>query len=366
VKIVHVVGARPNFMKVAPVMAALEGRPGVEQLLVHTGQHYSPEMSDLFFRELGLPEPDINLEVGSGGHGLQTGRIMERFEAVLTEHRPDVVLVVGDVNSTLACAIDAKKLDIPVIHVEAGLRSGDRSMPEEINRLATDAISDLLFTTDAGADANLLHEGVPQERIHRVGNVMIDTLLKHREAALARPTLRELGVEPRHYAVVTLHRPSNVDDEGIFRGIAGALAHVAAQLPVVFPVHPRTRSTMARFGLDDVFSEGNGFRLVEPAGYLDFLNLTANARIVLTDSGGIQEESTILGVPCLTLRHNTERPVTIDHGTNRLVGNDPEVIRAAADAVLSGADPADRRPELWDGRSAERIADVIVDVYGGP
>lgn len=363
-KIVHVVGARPNFMKVAPIIEQLAGVDGVEQLLVHTGQHYSAEMSDLFFTELGLPEPDINLEVGSGPHGQQTGRIMELFEQVLMDQRPDVVLVVGDVNSTMACAIDAKKLNIPVIHVEAGLRSGDRSMPEEINRLATDAISDLLFTTDRGATDNLVREGVDPAQIHMVGNVMIDTLLRHREAALKRPTLTDLGVRRGEYAVVTMHRPSNVDDPAVFVPLAEALAHVGAQCPIVFPVHPRTRNNIEKFDLQHLFTSERGFRLIEPAGYLDFLNLTANARIILTDSGGIQEESTILGVPCLTLRENTERPVTIDHGTNRLVGSSKSAIIEQADRVLAGDWQADRVPELWDGRAAERIRQVVLDVFG--
>lgn len=351
-------------MKVAPIIDQLAGAADIEQLLVHTGQHYSAEMSDLFFRELGLPEPDINLEVGSGSHGQQTGRIMELFEQVLMEHRPDVVLVVGDVNSTMACAIDAKKLNLPVIHVEAGLRSGDRTMPEEINRLATDAISDLLFTTDRGASENLLREGVDPDRIHMVGNVMIDTLMRHREAALQRSTLDDLGVRAGEYAVVTMHRPSNVDDPEVFVPLVEALAHVGAQCPIVFPVHPRTRNNIEKFDLGHLFSEARGFRLIEPAGYLDFLNLTANARIILTDSGGIQEESTILRVPCLTLRANTERPVTIEHGSNRLVGNDKHAIIEEADRVLSGNWQADRVPELWDGQAAGRIRQIIEREFG--
>ena len=366
-KIVHVVGARPNFMKVAPVMAAFARRDApdlpIVQRLVHTGQHYDQRMSQLFFEELGLPRPDINLEVGSASHGAQTGRIMEKFEAVLVEERPDLVLVAGDVNSTLACAVDAKKLGIPVAHVEAGLRSGDIGMPEEINRIVTDAISDLLFTTERQANGNC-HAG----EVHFVGNVMIDSLLAHRERALARPTLHELGLAKdgtvQRYAVLTLHRPSNVEDPERLAGLGEAIAVLGRHLPVVFPVHPRTRSRIASFGLDGLFGAANGYRCVEPLGYLDFLNLMANAHVVLTDSGGVQEETTILGVPCLTLRDNTERPVTVEQGTNRLVGSSPAQVRAGIEAFLDepAAPRAPRRvPELWDGHAAERIAQVVVD-----
>lgn len=366
-KIVHVVGARPNFMKVAPVMAAFARCDApdlpIVQRLVHTGQHYDQRMSQLFFEELGLPRPDINLEVGSASHGAQTGRIMEKFEAVLVEERPDLVLVAGDVNSTLACAVDAKKLGIPVAHVEAGLRSGDIGMPEEINRIVTDAISDLLFTTERQANGNC-HAG----EVHFVGNVMIDSLLAHRERALARPTLHELGLATdgtvQRYAVLTLHRPSNVEERERLAGLGEAIAVLGRHLPVVFPVHPRTRSRIASFGLDRLFGAANGFRCVEPLGYLDFLNLMANAHVVLTDSGGVQEETTILGVPCLTLRDNTERPVTVEQGTNRLIGAAPAHVRAGIQAFLDA--PATQRtphrvPELWDGHAAERIAQVVVD-----
>lgn len=369
-KVLHVVGARPNFMKVAPIMEAFETfrrqREGVplEQVLVHTGQHYDRQMSALFFDELGMPRPDINLSIGSGPHGQQTGRIMEAFEKVLMVQRPDLVLVVGDVNSTLACALDAKKLGIAVAHVEAGLRSYDRSMPEEINRLATDAIADLLFTTDAIADECLRQEGVPQERIFRVGNVMIDSLLKHRAKALARPTLQELelmeAAVPRPYALVTLHRPGNVDDRRVFRGIAEALVGIGRQMPVIFPVHPRSRARFAEFRLEELMSPANGIRLLEPLGYLDFVNLMANAAIVLTDSGGIQEETTILGVPCLTIRPNTERPITLQQGTNRLVGNRrDDILREFANALQHRGKPTPI-PPLWDGHAARRIVEVIV------
>ncbi|MGE0081199.1 MAG: non-hydrolyzing UDP-N-acetylglucosamine 2-epimerase [Thiohalomonadaceae bacterium] len=367
-KILHVVGARPNFMKVAPVMAAFSRRAQrlpITQRLVHTGQHYDRRMSELFFEELGLPRPDINLDVGSASHGAQTGRIMEKFEAVLLDERPDLVMVVGDVNSTLACAVDAKKMGIPVAHVEAGLRSGDIAMPEEINRIVTDAISDLLFTTERSAAHNC-HGG----EVHFVGNVMIDTLLAHRERALARPTLHELelmeGDTPRPYAVLTLHRPSNVETRAMLAGLGEAIADVGRRMPVIFPVHPRTQARIAGFGLDGLFSAENGYRCIEPLGYLDFLNLMANARAVLTDSGGVQEETTILGVPCLTLRDNTERPATVEQGTNRLVGASPAQVRAGIRAFLDerGHRPA-RVPELWDGHAADRIADVVIDWWRG-
>jgi len=373
-KIVHVVGARPNFMKVAPLVeAAKHCGLRLEQLIVHTGQHYDRAMSELFFEELGMPRPDVNLCVGSASHGVQTGRIMEAFEPVLQEHRPDLVLVVGDVNSTVACSIDAKKLGIPVAHVEAGLRSGDMSMPEEINRIVTDSIADLHFTTDRMAGENLVREGHAPDGIHFVGNVMIDTLLKHRARALERPTLAELGLvgddgsAPRPFALVTLHRPGNVDDPAVLRGIGEALVHLGRRMPVIFPVHPRSRARIEAFGLDELFSATHCIRLLEPQGYLDFMNLTAHAAAVLTDSGGIQEETTILGVPCLTLRPNTERPITIAEGTNRLVGNRRDDIVAAIDALFAPAGVAGRNPvpELWDGHAAERIVEVLADYLSG-
>lgn len=375
-KILHVVGARPNFMKVAPIIDAFDAYAGspeaeveVRQVLVHTGQHYDRAMSELFFEQLGMPKPDINLSIGSGPHGWQTGRIMEAFEPVLLEQRPDLVLVVGDVNSTLACAIDAKKLGIPVAHVEAGLRSGDRSMPEEINRLATDAISDLLFATDRIACEALRREGVPEERIHFVGNVMIDSLLKHRDQALRQPTLRQLGLlgpegKPQPYAVVTLHRPSNVDDPDALREIVAALALLGREMPVMFPVHPRSRGRFREFGLQPLLAEHGGIRLLEPLGYLDFVNLMANASLILTDSGGVQEESTILRVPCLTLRPNTERPITIEQGTNRLVPSSrcADIVAAVREVQLATA-VREVQPELWDGRAAERIVRALVNWF---
>jgi UDP-N-acetylglucosamine 2-epimerase (non-hydrolysing) len=370
-KIVHTVGARPNFMKAAPVIEALDqhnrtadASRRVEQILVHTGQHYDRRMSSLFFDELGLPRPDVDLGVGSGPHGQQTGRVMEAFEKVLEKERPDLVIVVGDVNSTVACAIDAKKLGIPVAHIEAGLRSRDMTMPEEINRIVTDSIADLLFTTDRGACRNLEREGVAPDRIHFVGNVMIDTLMKHRERALAMPTLQDLGLTgpsgAASYVLVTLHRPGNVDSPETLAEIGEALSEIGRTTTIVFPVHPRTRASIERFGLGRIFGERAGVRLLDPLGYLDFLNLQANARMTITDSGGIQEESTILGVPCLTLRPNTERPITVEQGTNRLVTAEKTAILAAFGESLGAGRTERRVPELWDGRSASRIVDVLV------
>jgi UDP-N-acetylglucosamine 2-epimerase (non-hydrolysing) len=358
-KILHVAGARPNFMKVAPVIRALDAR-GAMSILVHTGQHYDDAMSAAFFTDLGLPEPDVHLEVGSGSHAAQTARIMERIEPVLLEHRPDLTAVVGDVNSTIAAALVCAKLGLPVAHVEAGLRSFDRTMPEEVNRVLTDQVSDLLFITSPEAEDNLIAEGVARSKIHFVGNPMIDSLESHRERARSSTALHTLGVTPGGYGLVTLHRPSNVDDPQIFRGILDALLDVAGQVPLVFPAHPRTVKMIGEFGLGSAVS-GSGLTVVEPLGYLDFLHLMANARIVLTDSGGIQEETTILGVPCMTLRWNTERPITVELGTNRLVGTDPEAIRREARSVLAAPMPSGARPPLWDGKAGDRIADIIVN-----
>jgi UDP-N-acetylglucosamine 2-epimerase (non-hydrolysing) len=355
-KVLNVVGARPNFMKIAPIVAEIESRSGVEQILVHTGQHYDEAMSASFFNDLGIPRPDVNLEVGSGSHAEQTARVMLAFEPVLLEHRPDWVVVVGDVNSTVATSLVAVKLGVRVAHVEAGLRSRDRRMPEEINRLATDAIADLLLTPSRDADENLLAEGHAREKIVFVGNVMIDTLLAQRERARASRVLDDLGLEAGGYAALTLHRPSNVDDRETLAGIFSALERIAERLPVVFPVHPRTRARIEEFAIEP----SSRIRLVDPLGYLDFLKLYSESRIVLTDSGGIQEETTALGIPCLTLRENTERPVTVAEGTNRIVGSDPERIVAAAFDVLDGRVALEGRiPELWDGRAAARIVDAL-------
>ncbi|HEY8469317.1 MAG TPA: UDP-N-acetylglucosamine 2-epimerase (non-hydrolyzing) [Longimicrobiales bacterium] len=363
IKVMHVAGARPNFMKVAPVMEALRQYPQVCQYLVHTGQHYDDRLSRTFFEELEIPRPDVNLGVGSGTHAVQTARVMEAFEPVCLEWQPDVVVVVGDVNSTLACALVAAKLGIPVAHVEAGLRSFDWSMPEEINRVVTDRLSDLLFTTEPSANENLRREGVPAERIHFVGNVMIDTLLRHRSRARALRMPDRLGLVPGRFVLVTLHRPSNVDSPEALAPIVAGLERVAAEVPVVFPVHPRTRRT-----LDAVIAEGGGssMRLLEPLGYLEFLGLMCDAGVVVTDSGGIQEETTVLGVPCLTVRPNTERPITIEQGTNRLVRAEPGAIAEEALAALGAERRNGRRlPELWDGRAAERIAQILVNRFGG-
>jgi UDP-N-acetylglucosamine 2-epimerase (non-hydrolysing) len=359
-KVINVVGARPNFMKVAPIVAAMKKRPHAFQpLVVHTGQHYDSAMSDSFFQDLELPQPDTHLGVGSGSHAAQTAAVMERFEPVVLRERPDWVLVVGDVNSTIACALVCVKLGVKVAHVEAGLRSRDRSMPEEINRLLTDQIADLLFTPSPDADENLLAEGIPRERIRFVGNVMIDSLQKHLEKARELRTRVELGLDG-DYALLTLHRPSNVDLRESFERILAALEVIASKLPIVFPVHPRTRKTISELGLTDRVNSISAMRLVDPLGYLDFLNLSSNARLVLTDSGGIQEETTALGIPCLTLRENTERPITVEMGTNVVVGTDTNRIVAAATAALNGsAKHTTRQPPLWDGHTSERILDAL-------
>jgi UDP-N-acetylglucosamine 2-epimerase (non-hydrolysing) len=358
IKILNVVGARPNFMKMAPIMQALaKRRREIEQRLIHTGQHYDDAMSGSFFRDLGMQSPDIHLETRGGSYTEQTTQIMLAFEKVLTAEKPDWVVVVGDVNSTLACALVANKMSVRTAHVEAGLRSFDREMPEEINRLLTDRLSDLLLTPSKDADANLLREGVEPLRIVRVGNVMIDTLFRQIENAKSSQIVTRLELDDREYAVLTLHRPSNVDDPIALEGILGAMAELCKELPIIFPVHPRTRSRIEQFGL----CMPPELRLIEPLGYVDFLRLWSGSRLTLTDSGGLQEETTALGVPCLTLRENTERPITIEEGTNQLVGRDPVRILAAAREALS-ASPAStpRVPELWDGRTAERIADVLI------
>jgi len=357
VHIAHVVGARPNFMKIAPILAACAERSSLRSTLVHTGQHYDESMSQLFFDQLRIPRPDVNLDVGSGSHAQQTAMVLQRFEPVLLTERPDLVLVVGDVNSTLACSLAAVKLGIPVAHVEAGLRSFDRTMPEEINRLLTDAIADLLFVTEQSGMTNLLREGVDPDRVHFVGNVMIDTLLSHRAAAAASDVVDRLGVRSGAYAVLTLHRPANVDAPAVLRGILEPLAELARAMPVIFPVHPRTRSALATHG--SLLASGKGIRLVDPLGYLDFVRLMADARLVLTDSGGIQEETTILGVACVTIRDNTERPVTVTHGTNRLAGTTPEGIRATIAEVLKAATPSVPPPPFWDGQAGRRIAEIL-------
>ena len=364
-KLIIVAGARPNFMKIAPIIEALNKYPDrFSHLLVHTGQHYDDKMSRAFFDDLGLPKPDIDLEVGSGSHAEQTARIMIAFEKVCLAELPELIIVVGDVNSTMACTITAKKLGIKVAHVEAGLRSRDMTMPEEINRLCTDVLCDYLFTTDMQASGNLLKEGVIPDNIHFVGNVMIDTLKKHNDIARNLPLSEKLGLEKNNYAVVTLHRPSNVDDRDTFLGILQATLEIAQEIPIVFPIHPRTRKMAERYGFMSLLSPGdrsNGLQLTEPLGYLEFLHLNMGARMILTDSGGVQEESTVLGVPCLTLRDNTERPITCTQGTNQLVGSSKSKILEAARRILSGQTPTRGSvPDKWDGKAAQRIVDVLL------
>jgi UDP-N-acetylglucosamine 2-epimerase (non-hydrolysing) len=349
--ILHVVGARPNFMKAAPVISAIQTKAQVQQTLVHTGQHYDRNMSEVFFEQLGIPTPDVNLEVGSGTHAQQTAEIMSRFEPVALEKKPDLVLVYGDVNSTMAAAIVCSKLMIPVGHVEAGLRSFDRMMPEEINRMITDQLADWLFTPSKDGDRNLCREGVRPDRIYRVGNVMIDTLVRLLPEAMQNG---RNGLPPR-FALVTLHRPSNVDDDRILRGILNNLTDMSHELDVLFPVHPRTRRRIGEFGIDT-----KHVRLLDPMPYLEFLATQARAAVVITDSGGIQEETTFLSVPCLTLRQNTERPVTVEMGTNVLVGDDMTKLRAELSRILAGDGKHGTIPPLWDGHASERIADVLV------
>jgi UDP-N-acetylglucosamine 2-epimerase (non-hydrolysing) len=359
-KVICVCGARPNFMKIAPLVDALSRTREVTTLLVHTGQHYDERMSRLFFGELGIPKPDLNLEVGSCSHAVQTAEVMKRFEPVCIKHRPHWVVVVGDVNSTLAAALVASKLGIGIAHVEAGLRSFDRTMPEEINRVLTDAISDLLFVTELSGVENLRREGIADHKVHLVGNVMIDTLLRSRAQADRSVILSTLGIGKGKYAVVTLHRPSNVDDVKAFSSILAAFEQIAEDMPIIFPVHPRSRKNLEGSGLGDRAKGITNLRLVEPLGYLDFLKLMSDSAVVLTDSGGIQEETTILGVPCLTLRENTERPITVTQGTNRLTGSSTEAILKAYREVRDQPQRPAKVPELWDGRAADRIVTCLV------
>jgi UDP-N-acetylglucosamine 2-epimerase (non-hydrolysing) len=364
-KILNIVGARPNFMKMAPIIEAMNKYPKkIDHILVHTGQHYDQKMSKTFFEDLGMPKPDIDLGVGSGSHAEQTAKIMVAFEKVCLEQKPDLVIVVGDINSTMACTITAKKLGIKVAHVEAGLRSRDMNMPEEINRLCTDVLCDYLFTTDRIADDNLKHEGVADDKIFFVGNVMIDTLLKHKAKASQLDLLNRLGLIAGHYATLTLHRPSNVDDKESLEGILQALKEISVEMPIVFPIHPRTRKMIENFGLESYLNDSDkvqGIWITEPLGYMEFLHLNMNARMVLTDSGGLQEETTVLGVPCITMRFNTERPITCDEGTNILVGNRKDDILAAARKVLEGTALKGRVPDKWDGGAADRIVEILLN-----
>jgi UDP-N-acetylglucosamine 2-epimerase (non-hydrolysing) len=388
IRLLSVVGARPNFMKIAPIIAAFERAELkrdelkksdaiddclIEHCLVHTGQHYDELLSGNFFADLGLPTPDVNLQAGSGSHAAQTAEVMKRLEPVLLDYKPHMVLVVGDVNSTIAAALTAVKLGIGVAHIEAGLRSFDMTMPEEINRKLTDAVSSLLFVTEQSGVENLRREGVPDEKIFLVGNVMIDSLLQHRELAARSPILDRLGVrnngsDCRPYGVLTLHRPSNVDDPKTLQGILEAVSVLATEFPVFFPIHPRTRKNVESFGFGRYLAgatAGNSAGIVplDPLGYLDFLSLNDRARIVLTDSGGVQEETTVLGVPCLTLRENTERPATVQQGSNQVVGADSDRILAAARSVLQKPARESRRPPLWDGKAASRIVAIIREYF---
>ena len=373
--VICIVGARPNYMKVAPIIRAFAAHnPPIPTLLVHTGQHYDPAMKDRLFADLALPEPDVNLAVGSGSHAVQTAEVMKRFEPVIDEHGASAVLVVGDVNSTLACALVASKRHIPVVHVESGLRSNDRRMPEEINRILTDQISDVLYTTERSAHDNLAREGIAPERAVFVGNVMIDSLRASLPKAVpADVLLTQAGLDASRiaggYGVVTLHRPSNVDHADVLGPIIDALRTVSQRLPLVFALHPRTRNNLEQFGMLGRL-DAPGFLILPPQGYLEMLGLMSGARMVLTDSGGIQEETTALGVPCITIRENTERPITVDQGTNTLVGIDPQAIVGAARRVLDTGGKAGRIPEYWDGRCAERIAahlhDWLLRDHAGP
>ena len=389
-KIALVVGARPNFMKIAPIIKAIATYNNschlspvtIHHLLVHTGQHYDYEMSKVFFEDLELPEPDIYLGIGSGTHAEQTGKVMIEFEKVLFKEKPDLVIVVGDVNSTLACALASGKLDIRVVHVEAGLRSFDRTMPEEINRLLTDQISDFLFTPSPDANRNLKKEGIPEEKIFLVGDVMVDSLLYNLEKAKKSTILKRLGLQKglstancvltTDYCLLTLHRPSNVDDKGSFLRIINALTEISKHIPIIFPIHPRTKKQIESFGFGDYFTNSmtndlrlttndSGIRCVDPLGYLDFLNLMMHSKFVMTDSGGMQEETTVLGIPCLTLRDTTERPITISQGTNVLVCSDTQKIIDEAFKILDGKGKRGNRPEMWDGKAAERIIEVLLE-----
>jgi UDP-N-acetylglucosamine 2-epimerase (non-hydrolysing) len=358
-RVFTIVGARPNFMKAAPIHAAAVAR-GLDHQIIHTGQHYDEAMSKVFFEDLGMPEPSVYLGVGSGSHATQTAKVMIGLEEVFVAKKPDLVNVVGDVNSTVAAALVAKKLHIPVSHTEAGLRSRDLKMPEEINRMVTDVICDLLLTPSADGDENLLAEGKSPQSIVRVGNVMIDTLFMNLPKARELDLCSTYGVKEGEYAMLTMHRPSNVDREDAFTRITDALIDVSKQVPIVFPVHPRAEKNMDKFKLTSRYESAENIKLLKPLGYLEFMALVSRAKFMLTDSGGLQEETTALGIPCLTLRENTERPITVDEGTNIIVGTDPDKIRDQSAAILEGKGKSGRVPELWDGRASERIVDAIV------
>lgn len=363
-KILNIVGARPNFMKIAPIYAEMKRRESeFEPLIVHTGQHYDKKMSDAFFNDLGMPKPDVYLGIGSASHAAQTAKIMLEFEPIVIREKPDWVLVVGDVNSTIACALVCSKLGVKIAHVEAGLRSGDRGMPEEINRILTDSISDVLLTPSPDGNENLKKEGIPDEKVKLVGNVMIDSLFRNLEFASNSKILIDLDLADKDFAVTTLHRPSNVDEKPVFGGILEALADVSNRIPIVFPAHPRTTSRLSEFGFSSIIEDSN-IKIVEPLGYLDFLKAMSNSKLVLTDSGGLQEETTALKIPCLTLRENTERPITIEMGTNILVGTNPDKIREMAFNTLDKLDSSvdTKVPPLWDGKTAGRICDALLSI----
>ncbi len=360
IKVVNVVGARPNFMKIAPVQRVMREYKDIKPVLVHTGQHYDERMSKLFFEDLQLPKPDIYLHVGSASHAVQTAKIMIEFEKVLLNEKPDLVIVVGDVNSTAACSLVASKLGIKVAHVEAGLRSFDRSMPEEINRIVTDVIASMLFVTEKSGLQNLKNEGIADEKVHFVGHVMIDSLIYFKEKAKVSNIKNQLSLDSDEYALVTLHRPSNVDNRENFLKLLDAFEEIEKEIKIVFPIHPRARKMIDTFHLQSKVSEMKNLMLLEPLGYLDFMNLMHSARLVLTDSGGMQEETTYLGIPCITMRENTERPVTTEIGTNTLVGNDTQLIIKESKKVLDGYAKKGQIPDLWDGKAAERIVQIIM------
>ena len=357
----NVVGARPNFMKIAPIVRAMEKYDNLQNILVHTGQHYDERMSKLFFDDLQMPKPEVYLDVGSASHAVQTARIMVEFEKVLIKEKPDMVVVVGDVNSTVACSMVAVKMGIKVAHVEAGLRSFDRRMPEEINRLLTDAISDFLFVTEQSGLDNLKKEGIPEEKVHFVGHVMIDSLIHFTEKAKESNIMGQLNLDHQDYALVTLHRPSNVDSKENFTNLLNAFEEIEQNIKIIFPIHPRSRKMIDTFGLRDKIAKMKNLQLLEPLGYLDFMNLMHHSKFLLTDSGGIQEETTYLGIPCITMRENTERPVTVDVGTNILVGSNTELIKKEAKNILDGNGKKGQIPELWDGKAAERIVKILAN-----
>ncbi len=358
-KILNVVGARPNFMKIAPIHRIMEASETMKPILVHTGQHYDDSMSKIFFEDLNLPEPDIYLGVGSGTHAQQTGAVMVELENILMQIKPDLVIVVGDVNSTMASAQVASKLCIPIAHVEAGLRSFDRTMPEEINRMVTDALADFLFVTEESGRQNLLNEGIAPEKIYFVGNVMIDSLLSHLKKAQNSDIISQLNLDHQQYALLTLHRPSNVDDRDTFHAILNALEQIEKKISIIFPIHPRSRKMIDQFQFGSQIEKMKNFKLIDPLGYLDFLHLMENAKFVLSDSGGIQEETTVLGIPCLTIRKNTERPVTVEMGTNVVVGMDPDKIVDESLKILSEQSKQGKIPPMWDGNAAQRIVEIL-------